>query len=159
MAAGATPGWLSTRPAREPGSSASAARGGSGAPAPGPARWANPAAPWIAPRAPAEPCRGAPAARLLHELADQLGRAQGQLFAGRQGRLDPVERRARRLLAHRVHQLRDTYRLHIDNVTLSRYGVKLSLSPLTAASSSRTSGSAGQLPPARVSGGCLCSPV
>src|SRR5215475_5890156 len=37
-------------------------------------------------------------ARLLHELADQLVCARGQLFADRQGRLDPVERRARRLL-------------------------------------------------------------
>jgi hypothetical protein len=72
-------------------------------------------------------------ARLLHELAYQLVCARGQLFADRQGRLDPVERRARRLLAHRIRQLRDTYRLHIDNVTLSREGVKLSLSPLTRA--------------------------
>jgi hypothetical protein len=59
-------------------------------------------------------------ARLLHELADQLVCAPGQLFADRQGRLDPVERRARRLLAHRVRQLRNTDRLHIDKVTLSR---------------------------------------
>jgi hypothetical protein len=57
---------------------------------------------------------------LLHELADQLVCAPGQLFTDRQGRLDPVERTARRLLAHRLHQLRDTYRHHIDNVTLSR---------------------------------------
>ena len=59
-------------------------------------------------------------ARLLHELADQLVCAPDQLVADRQGRLDPVERRARRLLAHRVRQLRNTYRLHIDKVTLSR---------------------------------------
>ncbi len=75
-------------------------------------------------------------ARLLHELADQLVCAPGQLLADRQGRLDPVESPARRLPAHRVRQLRKTYRLHIDKVTLSQKGVKLSLSPLTQASSS-----------------------
>src|SRR5215831_13332024 len=70
-------------------------------------------------------------ARLLHELADQLVGARGQLLADRQSRLDPVERRARRLLAHRIRQLRDANRPHIDKVTLSWWSVKLSLSPLT----------------------------